>query len=70
MLGYENQLELKEKAFNGEIVSPNLYLAGPSFNGNSINSPEQAIQKVHGQMAAAPLAWIRREDWQARISEK
>ncbi|MCH8121645.1 MAG: amidohydrolase family protein [Bacteroidetes bacterium] len=50
MLGYENQLELKERAFNGEIVSPNLYLAGPSFNGNSINSPEQAIQRVRAQV--------------------
>ncbi len=50
MLGYENQLDLKVRAFNGEIVSPNLYLAGPSFNGNSVNSPEQAIQRVRAQV--------------------
>jgi len=51
MLGYENQLELKERAFNGEIISPNLYLAGPSFSGNSVNSPEQAIQRVRAQVS-------------------
>lgn len=51
MLGYANQLELKQKALAGEIVSPNLYLAGPSFNGNSISSPEQAIEKARAQKA-------------------
>ncbi|MEP0463395.1 MAG: hypothetical protein ABJD55_18335, partial [Flavobacteriaceae bacterium] len=38
MLGWPNQLELKNKVASGEMVGPNLYLAGPSFNGNSINS--------------------------------
>jgi imidazolonepropionase-like amidohydrolase len=28
------------------MIGPNLYLAGPSFNGNSIDSPQQAIEKV------------------------
>jgi imidazolonepropionase-like amidohydrolase len=49
MLGHEGQLELREKSKRGEIVAPNLYLAGPSFNGQSVNSPEQAIEKVHAQ---------------------
>jgi imidazolonepropionase-like amidohydrolase len=49
MLGHPGQLELREKAKRGELVSPNLYLAGPSFNGQSINSPEEAIEKVRAQ---------------------
>lgn len=49
MLGYEHQLELKDKmgvAGNWELVGPRLFLAGPSFNGNSVSSPEQASKKV------------------------
>ena len=49
MLGNPGQLDLREKAKRGEIVSPNLYLAGPSFNGNSINSPQEAIDRVRAQ---------------------
>ena len=49
MLGWPNQLDLRAKANAGDIVSPTLYLAGPSFNGNSINSPEEAIEKVRQQ---------------------
>jgi imidazolonepropionase-like amidohydrolase len=54
MLGHEGQLELREKSRKGEIVAPNLYLAGPSFNGNSVNSPEEATTKVRQQ---------KREGW-------
>jgi imidazolonepropionase-like amidohydrolase len=46
MLGYENQLELKEKVNSGEMIGPNLYLAGPSFNGNTVSSPAQARERV------------------------
>jgi amidohydrolase family protein len=49
MLGAPNQLELRDRANRGEIVSPTLYLAGPSFNGNSVNSPEQAVSMVRSQ---------------------
>ncbi len=49
MLGWPNQLELKEKVNSGEMIGPNLYLAGPSFNGNSIDSPQQAVEKVKQQ---------------------
>ena len=51
MLGHDGQLELKRKANASEIVSPNLYLAGPSFNGNSVISPEQAEERVRQQVA-------------------
>lgn len=49
MLGWPNQLELKDKVNSGEMIGPNLYLAGPSFNGNSIDSPQQAVEKVNRQ---------------------
>ncbi|HEU0053264.1 MAG TPA: amidohydrolase family protein, partial [Longimicrobium sp.] len=51
MLGYPNQLDLRERAKRGEIVAPNLYLAGPSFNGQSVSSPEQAVGMVRAQKA-------------------
>ena len=49
MLGAPGQLELRERAKRGDVVSPNLYLAGPSFNGNSVSSPAQAEQMVRQQ---------------------
>jgi imidazolonepropionase-like amidohydrolase len=54
MLGAPGQLELRERANRGELLSPTLYLAGPSFNGNSVNSPAQAIEMVREQ---------KREGW-------
>ena len=50
MLGYDRQLELKDKVASGEYIGPNLYLAGPSFNGNSVDSPSQAQDKVKQQV--------------------
>ena len=54
MLGAPGQLELRERASRGELISPTLYLAGPSFNGNSVNSPAQAAEMVRQQ---------KREGW-------
>lgn len=51
MLGYPGQLELREKAKRKEIVAPNLYLAGPSFSGATVKTPEQAIERVKQQKA-------------------
>ena len=51
MLGADGQLDLRDRANRGELVAPNLYLAGPSFNDNSINSPEEAVEKVRAQKA-------------------
>lgn len=50
MLGWPNQLELKKKVASGELIGPNLYLAGPSFNGNSIGSVQEALDKVNEQV--------------------
>ncbi len=49
MLGQDFHLELRRKAQAGEIIAPTLYMAGPSFNGNSVNSPEQAAEMVRRQ---------------------
>ncbi len=51
MLGHDGQLDIKAKANASEIISPTLYLAGPSFNGGSVNSPEEAVEKVRQQKA-------------------
>jgi len=49
MLGSPGQLELRKDALRGVLVSPTLYLAGPSFNGNSVNSVAEAEAKVKQQ---------------------
>ena len=49
MLGAPGQLQLRERARRGEVISPTLYLAGPSFNGQSVNSPDEAARKVREQ---------------------
>lgn len=52
MLGYDHQLELKNKvgvSGNWELIGPRLFLAGPSFNGNSVTSPDQASKRVSEQ---------------------
>lgn len=51
MLGAPGQIELRARANRGELVAPALYLAGPSFNGNSVDSPEQAARMVREQKA-------------------
>lgn len=51
MLGYPHQLQLKADITAGKRIGPTLYLAGPSFNGNSIESPEKATQRVIDQRA-------------------
>ena len=52
VLGAPGQLELKAEASTGANVAPTLYLAGPSFNGNSVSSPGQAAGMVREQAAA------------------
>lgn len=51
MLGHPGQLDLRERARTGDLLAPTLYLAGPSFSGNSITSPEQAAEQVRQQHA-------------------
>lgn len=51
MLGLDGDLELKAKTNRRQIWGPTLYLAGPSFSGNSVSSPEQASERVRAQKA-------------------
>lgn len=46
MLGHADQLQLKDEVISGARMGPNLYLAGPSLNGNSVSSAEQARDMV------------------------
>lgn len=52
MLGEPAHLELREQADRGEILSPRIYTSGPSLNGNSVGSPEEAREMVRAQAVA------------------
>ncbi|HAV63199.1 MAG TPA: amidohydrolase [Verrucomicrobiales bacterium] len=51
MLGWPGQLELRSRVAGGELTGPTLLLAGPSFSGSSIQSPDQAERRVREQKA-------------------
>ncbi|MCW3120289.1 MAG: amidohydrolase [Chitinophagaceae bacterium] len=52
MLGHPRHLELRSKIQSGEILGPHFYTSGPSFNGNSVKSPEAAEAMVVEQKNA------------------
>jgi imidazolonepropionase-like amidohydrolase len=52
MLGHPKHLELRTQAARGELLSPTIYTSGPSFNGNSVPTPEAAVRMVTEQKAA------------------
>jgi imidazolonepropionase-like amidohydrolase len=52
MLGHPRHLELRDRVQKGELISPRFYTSGPSFNGNSVKSPEQAAEMVREQKQA------------------
>jgi len=52
MLGEPSHLELRAKAANNEILSPRIFTSGPSLNGNTVTSPEEAKTKVTEQKQA------------------
>lgn len=54
MLGQDGHLALRARANSGGIIAPTLYMAGPSFNDGSVNSPAEAEQQVRRQ---------KREGW-------
>jgi imidazolonepropionase-like amidohydrolase len=49
MQGAPGQLELRTAATRGDMIAPNLYLAGPAFSGDSVRTPEEAASKVRQQ---------------------
>ena len=52
MLGHPKHLELRSKINSGEIFGPRFITSGPSFNGNSIKTPEAARDSVLNQKKA------------------
>lgn len=51
MLGYTDQLQLKADIAAGKRIGPTLFLAGPSFNDNTVESPQQAAARVQEHVA-------------------
>lgn len=49
MLGHPRHIELRSKIQTGEIMGPRFITSGPSFNGNSVKTPEAAIAMVKEQ---------------------
>lgn len=52
MLGAPYHLELRRALSSGEVLGPRLVASGPSFNGNSVGSAEQAARMVREQAQA------------------
>lgn len=52
MLGHPKHLELRKKIQQGEIIGPRFITSGPSFNGNSVKSPEAGVAMVKEQKSA------------------
>ncbi len=52
MLGEPGHLVLRDEIARGERLGPRIYTSGPSLNGNSVSSPEQAVEMVEAQHVA------------------
>lgn len=52
MLGQPSHLELRSAIAKGDILGPRLFTSGPSFNGRSVDGPEQAVRMVRQQAEA------------------
>ena len=52
MLGHPRHLELREKLQRDDIIGPELFTSGPSFNGQSAPTPAAAVQMVQAQKQA------------------
>jgi imidazolonepropionase-like amidohydrolase len=52
MLGAPMHLALRDSIADGQLFGPRLLTSGPSFNGNSVTSPAQAIAMVQAQKEA------------------
>jgi len=49
MWGSPGQLEIRQKARLGQIISPTLFLAGPPFSSLSVASAEEVVPRVRAQ---------------------
>ncbi len=52
MLGEPSHLELRDALASGAMFGPRLITSGPSFNGNTVTSPEQGAERVLAQQEA------------------
>ncbi len=52
MLGHPDHLTLRQALLDHRVAGPRLITSGPSFNGNSVSSPAQAVEMVQAQQAA------------------
>jgi imidazolonepropionase-like amidohydrolase len=52
MLGQPSHLRLRQQLLDGEVFGPRLVTSGPSFSGNTISGPEDAVRKVKSQHTA------------------
>jgi len=52
MLGHPRHLELRDKLRSGEITGPNFRTSGPSFNGTTVKTKEDATARVIEQKKA------------------
>src|ERR1051325_4915856 len=52
MLGHPNHLQLRTMINSGEIIGPHFYTTGPSFNGQSVKTPEHGAEMVKEQKTA------------------
>lgn len=52
MLGVPYHIELRDKVLSGEVLGPRIYTSGPSINGNSVRSVDEAKTKVTAQKEA------------------
>jgi len=52
MLGQPAHLDLRRDLASGRMIGPRLITSGPSFNGNSVDSPESAAAMVRAQAEA------------------
>ncbi len=52
MLGRPAHLDLRQQILSGKVLGPRLFTSGPSFNGNSVNRPEDASEMVRAQHGA------------------
>ncbi len=52
MLGEQSHLRLRRQLYTHLVLGPRLITSGPSFNGNSVTSAEQAVRRVREQKAA------------------
>ena len=52
MLGHPRHLELRAQINSGELLGPHFYTTGPSFNGNTVKTAEEGVQRVRDQKQA------------------